>query len=55
MLFNLTADPYELRNIYNETRASVGGAQLIDELERKLRAFVTCAGAECRAAGGEAV
>jgi hypothetical protein len=54
VLFNLTSDPYELENIYNETKYN-GGATLVAAMEHKLRAFVECKGSECRAAAGEAM
>ena len=57
VLFNLTADPYELVNIYNQTKFNSGpvGAALVATMETKLRAFVQCKGDECRMAAGEAV
>jgi hypothetical protein len=51
VLFNLTADPYELDNIYNATRRTKQGAALIATLEEKLTAYKTCQGDACRAAG----
>jgi hypothetical protein len=57
VLFNLTSDPHELENIYNETKYNGGaaGATLVAAMEQKLRAFVHCKGGECRVAAGEAM
>ncbi len=54
VLFNLTADPYELHNIYNATRRTTEGAALIATMEAKLAAYKTCQGDACRAAAGAA-
>ena len=45
VLFNLTADPFELVNIYNATVASQ--PELVAELEAVLRQYSTCEGSSC--------
>ena len=45
LLFNLTADPFELDNVYNATLASQPA--LVAELEAVLRQYSTCAGQSC--------
>eukprot|EP00663_Eupelagonemidae_sp_cell21sb_P002896 gene2896-3099_t len=47
LLFNLSADAYELNNIYNSTKATTTGAALVASLEAKLRAYATCKGKHC--------
>ena len=44
-LFNLTADRYELVNLYNVTRAS--NPSLVTRLDARLRKLFTCAGSSC--------
>ena len=55
VLFNLTADPYELYNIYNETKASPAGAHFVAMLKGKLDSYKRCSGDSCRTAAGEIV
>ena len=44
-LFDLVADPWELHNIYNETKAS--DPALVAELAQRLRKHYPCAGDAC--------
>ena len=53
VLFNLTSDPFELYNIYNETTASPTGAPLVARLKAKMDAYKRCTGESCRTAAGE--
>jgi hypothetical protein len=46
-LFNLTSDPYELRNIYNATNATLAGATLIADMHSLVRTYYTCHGQTC--------
>ena len=41
-LFDLTKDPYELHNVYNETAPAIREA-----LAKKLREYYPCRGASC--------
>ena len=41
-LFDLTTDPYELHNVYNETDAAITTA-----LAKKLREYYPCQGVAC--------
>ena len=41
-LFDLTADPYELHNVYNVT-----SKEIKDALAKKLREYYPCKGVEC--------
>ena len=41
-LFDLTTDPWELRNVYNETAPAIR-----DALAKKLRTYYPCQGAAC--------
>lgn len=41
-LFDLTSDPYELRNIYNETAPGIR-----EELAKRLRKWYPCQGSAC--------
>ena len=41
-LFDLTADPYELRNVYDETAPAIR-----DALAKRLRSYYPCTGAAC--------
>jgi len=46
-LFDLKADPYELENVYNATKATANGAALLAELHELLARYNTCAGPAC--------
>ena len=46
-LFDLAADPYELRNIYNATVATAEGRALVALLENRTRTYYACAGKAC--------
>ena len=47
VLFNLTTDPYELHNIYNQTIESVQGASLVSEMNDLLMRYNNCQGQSC--------
>ena len=46
-LFDLVADPYELKNIYNSTMATTEGRALVAMLEKRTREYYACAGSTC--------
>ena len=46
-LFNLTSDPYELRNIYNATKSMPKGGALIADMQSLLRTYYGCHGQAC--------
>ena len=43
-------DPFELKNIYNSTKATPDGAALIDGMQDLLHKYARCAGEGCRGA-----
>ena len=47
VLFNLTSDPYELHNIYNQTIASITGAALVSSMHSLLLRYNACQGKAC--------
>ena len=47
VLFDIDQDPYELENIYNQTKATTEGVALLAELHALLVRYNSCSGPTC--------